>query len=252
MYLTDLADVLRSGGLPVEEMAGWRERGHGPMGGVRTIVPHHTAGPATGEAPSLNTVMFGRPGLAGPLSHLLLGRSGTWYVVAAGLCWHTGATWTADQANSWAIGVEAEATGTASWPDVQYRSFARGCRVLADHYGLGVDRVLAHKEICKPAGRKIDPNFDMDAFRRAVAAAGPEEDDMTPDQDRMLREIHREATQRLRRRIEGSTYTDTVLGYALNADSFGYRAKESLDRIENRLDDISHRLTALENPGGTP
>lgn len=245
MYLTDLADVLRRGGLAVEEMAGWRERGHGAMGGVRTIVCHHTAGPASGEAPSLNFVMRGSSALAGPLSHLVLGRSGTWYVVAAGLCWHAGVVWSADQGNSWAIGIEAEATGTAAWPDEQYRSYARGCRVLADHYRLGVDRVLGHKEVAKPAGRKIDPNFDMDAFRRAVAAAG-QEDDLDANQHRMLSEIHREATQRLRRRIDGSTYTDTVLGYAMNADSFGYRAAEALDRIEQSLTDLSDRLSKLE------
>lgn len=252
MLLTDLADVLRRGGLDVEEMAGWRDRGQGQMSGVRTIMCHHTAGAPSGEAPSLNTVMFGRPGLEGALSHLVLGRSGTWYVVAAGLCWHAGVTFTSDQANAWAIGIEAEATGVDAWPNEQYRSYVRGCRVLADHYQVPVDRVLGHKEVAKPAGRKIDPNFDMNAFRRAITAAGQEAPDVDANQDRMLRDIHREATQRLGRRIDGSTYTDTVLGYAMNADSFGYRATEALARIENRLDDISTRLADLETTEETP
>ena len=90
--LTDLADILRGAGLAVVERPGWRTRGHGQMSGVRCVVLHHTAGPATGEAPSLGVVENGRPGLTGPLAQLVLGRSGTWYVVAAGLCHHTGAT----------------------------------------------------------------------------------------------------------------------------------------------------------------
>ena len=88
--LTDLADVLRGAGLTVVERPGWRTRGHGQMSGVRCVVLHHTAGPATGEAPSLGVVENGRPDLPGPLAQLVLGRSGTWYVVAAGLCHHTG------------------------------------------------------------------------------------------------------------------------------------------------------------------
>ena len=80
--LTDLADVLRGAGLTVVERPGWQSRGHGPMSGVRCVVLHHTAGPATGEAPSLGVVENGRPDLTGPLAQLVLGRSGTWYVVA--------------------------------------------------------------------------------------------------------------------------------------------------------------------------
>ncbi len=173
MWLTDLADACRKSGLNVIETAAWRTRGHGPMNGVRAIACHHTAGPATGEAPSLNVVRDGRPGLEGPLSHLVLGRSGAVYVIAAGLCWHTGATFHPDQGNAWAIGIEAEATGTSGWPAVQYQAYARLCRALADHYGLPLSRVLGHKEIASPLGRKIDPNFSMSDFRIAVSQAAP-------------------------------------------------------------------------------
>lgn len=241
MLLTDLADVLRRGGLDVEEMAGWRTRGHGPMGGVRTIVCHHTAGPRSGEAPSLNTVMNGRPGLEGPLSHLVLGRSGTWYVVAAGLCWHAGATWTADQGNSWAIGIEAEATGVDGWPTEQYQSYARGCRVLADHYRVPVDRVLGHKEVAKPAGRKVDPNFDMNAFRRAVAAVttSKEDDDMLPPK---LPDFYK----------PGLPPQDTAgllawgVAHAAHARDAARANTAVLARVEKALADVSARLAKLE------
>lgn len=86
----------------------------------------------------------------------------------------------------------------------------------------------------------------MREFNAAAATTPTEETELNADQARMLQEIHRESTQRLGRRIDGSTYSDTVLGFAMNADSFGYRAAEALGRIEDRLDDISERLTALE------
>lgn len=168
--LTDLADVLRSAGLTVVERPGWHSRGHGPMSGVRCVVLHHTAGPATGEAPSLGVVENGRPDLTGPLAQLVLGRSGTWYVVAAGLCYHTGATFEPWQDNTWAVGIEAEATGRDPWPPVQYACYVRGARALADHYGVPYSRVLGHREIARPLGRKSDPNFDLATFRTALTS----------------------------------------------------------------------------------
>lgn len=184
--LTDLADACRRSGLVVIEDAGWRTRGHGPMNHPTGVLCHHTAGPAKGDAPSLRVVRDGRPGLPGPLSNLVLSRSGVVYVVAAGLSYHAGATFNTDQDNDSAIGIEAEATGVDEWPPVQYHAYVRLCRALCDHYGIPVDKVVGHKEAAKPLGRKIDPNFDMDAFRAAIRM----EDDLTPEQAQMLTELH--------------------------------------------------------------
>lgn len=84
MMLTDLATVLRAAGLKVQEVPGWKTRGHGQMTSVETIACHHTAGPKTGNYPSLGVVRDGRPGLDGPLAQLGLARDGTWLVIAAG------------------------------------------------------------------------------------------------------------------------------------------------------------------------
>lgn len=170
-YLTNLADVVRRSGLTVHEVDGWKTRGHGPMDDKLTgVVCHHTAGPKTGDHPSLGVVTNGRPGLAGPLSHLLLSRSGEVHVVAAGLCWHAGAVRNIAWTNRHMIGIEAEATGVDAWPAVQLEAYARLCAELARGYSLKVDNVLGHKEVCDPPGRKIDPNFSMPAFRRDVVA----------------------------------------------------------------------------------
>jgi N-acetylmuramoyl-L-alanine amidase len=160
MLLLDLADACRKSGLPVVEQTGWRTRGHGPMSGVRTILAHHTAGPGTGELPSLGTVRDGRPGLEGPLSQLMLARSGTVHVIAAGECWHAGnVAVPTTQSNPWSLGIEAEHDGVSPWPAAQYAAYVRLCAALCAHYRLGADRVMGHKEVAVPAGRKSDPNF---------------------------------------------------------------------------------------------
>ena len=43
-----------------------------------------------------------------------------------------------------------------------------GCKALATHYGVPLARILGHKEVAAPLGRKSDPNFDMASFRLAV------------------------------------------------------------------------------------
>lgn len=174
MYLTDLPDVLVRSGLDVVLEPGWSTRGHGPMRSVDTIVAHHTAGPPTGDHPSLGVVRDGRPGLKGPLSQLFLTRSGRVHVVAAGLCWHAGAVRDVAYSNGRAIGIEAEAAGVdnvpGDWPAVQMNAYARLCAALCFGYHLDPRDVLAHKEVCFPAGRKSDPNFGMGPFRDRVAA----------------------------------------------------------------------------------
>lgn len=190
--LTDLADACRKSGLPVEEIDGWRTRGHGSMLGVQTIAVHHTAtsAKAPGNYPSLRIVRDGRPDLPGPLSQLGLGRDGKVYVIAAGVSYHAGATFENRQDNWHAIGIEAEHDGLSPWPQVQYDAYVRLCRALCDHYGLPTSRVEGHKEIATPRGRKTDPNFDMDAFRAHVASIEGDWFDMADKED--LRTVVRE------------------------------------------------------------
>lgn len=172
--LTWLADVLRAAGLTVVEEDGWQTRGHNDMSFVRGVILHHTAGPITGNAPSLDTVIHGRPDLAGPLSHLVLGRDGTYFVVAAGKCWHAGAgVWQGvTDGNGSFVGVEAENKGTPDdpWPDVQTAAYAKGVAAILKHIGADSSWCAGHKEYCRPVGRKEDPSFDMNTFRVIVAA----------------------------------------------------------------------------------
>lgn len=169
-YLTDLADACRKSGLKVQEIPGWRERGHRSMSGVSAVVVHHTATARTapGDYPSLRIVRDGRSDLPGPLSQVGLGRNGTVYVIAAGVAYHAGATWEAWQGNDYAIGIEAEHDGLSPWSDQQETAYATLCAALVLHYKIPPARVMGHKEVAKPRGRKPDPTFDMDSFRRLV------------------------------------------------------------------------------------
>ncbi|HEV2815649.1 MAG TPA: N-acetylmuramoyl-L-alanine amidase [Allosphingosinicella sp.] len=172
--LTWLAQVLRDAGLKVAEQPGWENRGRGPMGPIRGVICHHTAGPKAGIMPSLKIVTEGRSDLPGPLCQLGLGRDGTWFVVAAGRANHAGGgSWKGVTAgNSSFIGIEAENMGTSAdpWPAVQMDAYKRGVAAILKKIGADASMCCGHKEYALPKGRKSDPSFDMNDFRRDVAA----------------------------------------------------------------------------------
>lgn len=172
--LTWMADTLRRAGLQVREVPGWQNRGHGNVGPIVGVMLHHTAGPATGDFPSQDVVVNGRPGLPGPLCNLGLTRSGVWVVVAAGLAYHAGSGYwgpAGTNGNTHTIGVEAESTGRGDWTEVQHEAYPRGVAALLLRLGLGADRAVAHKEWAPT--RKIDPAGwrwgDMGGFRKDIA-----------------------------------------------------------------------------------
>ena len=172
-----LPQVLRDAGLEVLEHAGWQSRGHGEMGAVQGVLCHHTCGPLHGDLPDINVLVDGRPDLGGPLCNLGLGRSGKYYMIAAGAGWHAGkGNWQGVTAgNTHLIGIEAENTGETKgpraepWPAVQMDAYRRGCAAILAHVGAKPIMVAGHKEYALPKGRKDDPSFDMVAFRASVA-----------------------------------------------------------------------------------
>lgn len=164
-----LADVARDAGLDVVEVDGWKTRGRTyctmrPKG----VVCHHTAGPKTGDMPSLNLLIVGRKGLPGPLSQYGLGRSGKVYVVAAGTSNHAGAGgWKNLDSNCDVVGIEAENTGDEPWPKKQLGAYVVLVAAICDQLGIATSMVAAHKEWAP--GRKPDPHsINMDEFRQWV------------------------------------------------------------------------------------
>lgn len=165
-----LADAARTSGYPVIEAAGWGTRGHGPMQVVEGVVGHHTGTPARlpGDYPSLRVVRDGRAGLPGPLAHLGLGRSGTIYVIAAGRCYHAGASRHAgfDDLNSRYIGIEAENDGGGEWTEEQLDCYPKLVAALLRYMDRDVDRYASHRTVAVPAGRKPDPAKIPDQWMR--------------------------------------------------------------------------------------
>ena len=166
-----LERAVKNAGVKYKKVSGWASRGHGTMGSIQSVICHHTAGPKSGNSPSLNVVAYGRPGLSGPLAQLFLARDGTVYLVAAGVSYHAGRVSSSRYANSHAIGSEAEATGLDSWPAHQINEYAKLCKALIKEFGLSTSRVRGHKEVAVPRGRKPDPNFSMSDFRKKVGGA---------------------------------------------------------------------------------
>ena len=176
--LTWLPSVLLNAGLKVAEQPGWRTRGRGDVGIIQGVMCHHTAGPRTGNMPSLGIVTNGRTDLPGPLSQLCLGRDGTFFVVAAGRANHAGVgNWQGFTAgNSSFIGIEAENTGLTQgpnaepWPAVQLDAYRRGVAAILKKVRANAIMCCGHKEYALPVGRKPDPSFEMNDFRLQVAA----------------------------------------------------------------------------------
>lgn len=172
IFVPWLADAARLTGYPVSEVSGWKSRGHGGMTSVEGVVCHHTAGPKTGEIPSLAVMRDGRSDLPGPLCNLALGRSGTVYVMAAGLAYHAGVSaWAGfSDLNYRFLGIEAEDDGDGIWTEQQLDCYPRLVAALCYYMRRDASRVCAHRECALPAGRKPDPTgIDMPSFRARVA-----------------------------------------------------------------------------------
>lgn len=168
--LTWLPEVLRGAGLRVVEQPGWQTRGQGDVGKIQFVLCHHTAEKIDANMqPELRILTEGRHDLKGALAQLGLGQDGTYYVIAAGLAYHAGAgSWKGiTSGNAHSIGIEAENNGLGEpWPEAQMDAYARGCAAILKHIGADVDMCVGHKEWAPT--RKIDPNFDMAAFRERV------------------------------------------------------------------------------------
>ncbi len=191
-YLTDLAQVLRSAGLSVVEVADWKTRARGSGGfasGRPThIMWHHTASNTT-PANDVNYMCYVSPDE--PIANLLFARDGSVWVMAAGATNTNGEgvdTWGGgvpdDSMNTHAIGCEIANTGTGEpYPNAQQNSVSAAAKVLGAHYGIPSHNHRAHFEWAP--GRKIDPYgpsrwngdantfWDMNRFRADLLASLP-------------------------------------------------------------------------------
>lgn len=170
--------LLREWGFRVEEVSGWPNRGSGSLS-TRRRLEHHTAGPRSGDAPSLRVVTFGRPGLRNSLCRWYVSRSGVIYLVARRRSWHAGRG--SKGSNATLSGTEAENTGTGE-PWTAGSLAAQAAISAAESIVFGFPphtSVFDHRE--HAPSRKIDrTGINSHDWRDRVArtAADQEEDDM--------------------------------------------------------------------------
>lgn len=184
--LTDLAQALRAYTAPdgsklkVVETDGWASRGYAGQGltAVAGHMWHHTATATSAfqysDCPTLSLLINGRSDLPGPLCNIAFGRSGTVYVVAAGVANHAG-TGSAGGAytnvgNHYFIGNEMESSGTSDdWTEAQRRIMPHVGAALESWYGDASFIQMAHREYSDMG--KIDPAYvDMDVMRAEITS----------------------------------------------------------------------------------
>lgn len=181
-----LPDLLRLWGVQVVEYPGWKNRGQGDFTDIWGVMVHHTG--AANTSPKI--IAEGHSALRGLLSQIHLDPKGVATICGAGLAYHAGEgrlpglgggyvtrpTVSPNKSfpvgNGRMIGIEAQHSGNPKdpWPEAQMEAYARICAALCWYLGWGTDRVWGHKEYATPQGRKVDPTFDMEGFRRRVQA----------------------------------------------------------------------------------
>jgi peptidoglycan hydrolase-like protein with peptidoglycan-binding domain len=164
-----LPDVLRGAGIAVVEHDGWRTRGHGAFSTTRLDVVWHHDGTAPGPTPSGAAARIRREehgdGLSG---NVWVDTEGTWHLIVGEVAFHTGKVLAGMPDNHHAIGVETDHTTGETWSPPQVDSMRRGTAAILTHTQGALH---FHKTICRPVGRKVDPDgLDLAIERAAVAA----------------------------------------------------------------------------------
>jgi hypothetical protein len=229
VWLLDLPEACRSGGLDVSTFDGWetRSRSSGGYDAVLAVGYHHDASSPSSDDGSSDAYGWLYADDR-PIGAMRLHRDGRLVVGAAGATNTMGKggplTCSAgsvplDRGNQTMIAIEAANNGVGEhWPKAQADAYVALVAALCSWYGLEPARdVYSHAAYVAPScpGRKIDPagpvdgypdlagtsgaaTWDNAAFARHVAAATGGttppptngDDDMTPDQANQLDQVH--------------------------------------------------------------
>ena len=229
-WLLDLPDVLSGAGCKVTLYSGWqtRSRSTGGLDAILGIVAHHTGGGGSeanaedygfvnADDKPIGNMYLRRDGT------YVIGAAGAANTQGKGgpvTC--SKGTVPLDQGNKYMIAVEAHNNGAGEvWPKTQMDAYFRGVAAMCRAYGLDPARdVFTHNGYCAPScpGRKVDPagptpdyptlggtsgarTWPQNELRRLVIAQSsptppdptptpPGDDNMTPEQDAMLRAIY--------------------------------------------------------------
>jgi hypothetical protein len=239
-----LADALRDAGLTVVEHSGWKDHAVSGSWTPTYGIAHATAAPKSQpDDTQVRIVRDGRSDLRGPIANACVDRRGRWHVLSAGRC-NTTIVGTAGPykglGNTNALGVEAcNDNRSEPWPAVQYESYYRGWAVICKRLGWQPSRVRGHKE--HTPGHKTDPTFNMDQFRRDIAAAMDGDDDMTPEQAKQLQRIEAHVTA-LANRVYAMMQMRHEAKYTIPGEA---KPRVEPNKMGYAVYDTNHILTAL-------
>lgn len=189
-YLTWLDDVLRAAGLAVDPVGGWEGAGRPSSTGAFDpfgVLIHHTGATSSSArpAPSLNTCIYGRDDLPGPLCQLLIAYDGHVHLIAAGRANHAGQArasgpMPAGDGNAFYVGIECDYDGTQRMSAVQYDTMVAAAAAIIGEFGVGADHVRGHKETSTTG--KWDPGgYEMNDIRSDIANYGEPDGEDTED-----------------------------------------------------------------------
>lgn len=193
--------ILRAEGLTVHEHTGWRTHSRDDetgktFGPVIGVLIHHTGGRNDREL-----CFNGRADLPGPLCHAWLGKTDGLWLLGNGRTNHAGTVDldvlnalvaeksplpVDDEANAdgndvlYGLEIENRGNGSDPYPAVQYDEAVRWAAAICRVHGWSERSVAGHKEV-QPG--KVDPSFDMDVFRAAVAARLAHAPDWNPNEE---------------------------------------------------------------------
>lgn len=181
VWLTDLADILRSAGVEVQEMKytrglyegrSWKHVGFNGQGltEFRGVMLHHDASPPGDSPGALDWCMYME---IAPAAAIWVDRRGKWFVYAAGLSNHAGVGSSAlapnSTGNQYYLGIETDHTTGERWPKAQLDSIRRGIAAIMKAYNLDPKVALEFHKTYAP-GRKDDPDgLDLRTERRRIA-----------------------------------------------------------------------------------
>lgn len=181
VWLTDLADILRSAGVEVQEMKytrgpyegrSWKHVGFNGQGltEFRGVMLHHDASPPGDSPGALDWCMYME---IAPAAAIWVDRRGKWFLYAAGLSNHAGVGSSAlapnSTGNQYYLGIETDHTTGERWPKAQLDSIRRGIAAIMKAYNLDPKVALEFHKTYAP-GRKDDPDgLDLRTERRRIA-----------------------------------------------------------------------------------
>lgn len=172
MSILNWPDYLRAAGIQVQEHNNWRN--NRPLGNLSDrpkIVWHHDASPV-GPSPGALDWIINAYNRQDASAQIWVGYDGIWHFVGSGIAWHTGAVLPGMPDNYSAVGIETDETTGETWSSALLDSLRRGTAAIMAAEGMDPDSYLHfHKTICKPPGRKSDPEgLDLGSERRTVRA----------------------------------------------------------------------------------